>query len=59
MVLMTDESFSTQARSERSANASFANNESREAYPEYNNSHSRIHDAAVAALCPTEIGQFD
>jgi hypothetical protein len=59
MVLTTDESFSTQARRERSANASFADHESREAYPEYINSHSRMHDAAVAALWPTEIGQFD
>jgi hypothetical protein len=50
MVLTTDESFSTQARRERSANASFADHESREAYPEYINSHSRMHDAAVAAL---------
>jgi hypothetical protein len=58
MVLMTDESFSTQARSERSTNATFAGHELREAYPEWSKSHSKTHDTAVAALCPTGIGQW-
>jgi hypothetical protein len=58
MVSMTDESFSIQARSERSANAIFAGHGSREAYPEWSKSHSKTHDTAVAALCPTGIGQW-
>jgi hypothetical protein len=50
IVLTTDESFSMQARRERSANVSFAGHESREVYPECSDSHSKIHDVAVAAL---------
>lgn len=59
MVLTTDESFSTQARKERNTSAVFADHESREVKPECSRSHNKMHDAAVAVLCPTESGQLD